>query len=307
MDVNLSPRSSTNRPDGGDAGLEINLSPELRGSLEEWTFLLGSDHDARWLGSQGLNAVEWTRRDLAAAIGGRKLILVTPDDEHSQRFARDLGAKITDRGLATFRVWVLDGLGSRVASLQEWCEQNDFPAALAQDRPWEAAEKPRGGAGGFVTAPRAQPPRFTNDPRPIGIELLPVPRLDERLIPAPLRAWVADIAERGAFPLEYAASAAIVALSGLIGRRIALKPMTEWSSPTFGARSWDRPAFRRPHRLRRHCGRWSGWPLIRGAASSRPPRRSKKGGWLSRPARKQPGWRFARPPGKGSRTTRSLG
>jgi hypothetical protein len=231
MDGNLLPGTPMNRTGIDDAGLEINLSRELRGSLAEWTFLLGSADDARWLGSQGLNAVEWTRRDLSAAIRGCKLILVTPDLEDSQRFARDLGAKITERGLATFRVWVLNGLGSRSASLQDWCEHNDFPAALAQDRPWEPAEKPRGGAGGGSSAtPRAQPPRFTSDPRPISIELLPVPRLEDRLIPAPLRAWVVDIGERGAFPLEFAATAAIVALSGLIGRRIALKPKRadEW-------------------------------------------------------------------------------
>jgi hypothetical protein len=53
---------------------------------------------------------------------------------------------------------------------------------------------------------------------------LPVPRLENRLIPAALRGWVADIADRGSFPLEYPATAAIVGLSGLIGRRIALRP-----------------------------------------------------------------------------------
>jgi hypothetical protein len=44
------------------------------------------------------------------------------------------------------------------------------------------------------------------------------------IIPASLRGWVADIADRGGFPLEYPAAASIVGLSGLIGRRIALRP-----------------------------------------------------------------------------------
>jgi Protein of unknown function (DUF3987) len=72
--------------------------------------------------------------------------------------------------------------------------------------------------------PRAQPPRFLTDPRPIRAELLSVPCLDERLIPVPLRGWNVDIAERGGFPLEFPAAAAIVGLSGLIGRRVALRP-----------------------------------------------------------------------------------
>jgi hypothetical protein len=47
-----------------------------------------------------------------------------------QPFARERGAKVVERGLATFRVWALAGLGLRSASLREWFEENDFP------RPW---------------------------------------------------------------------------------------------------------------------------------------------------------------------------
>jgi hypothetical protein len=110
-----------------------------------------------------------------------------------QPFARERGAKVVERGLASFRVWALAGLGLRSASLREWFEENDFAAALARDRPWEPAQKPRGGAAGTAGSPRAQPPRFTSDPRPINIELLPVPRLEDRPISAPLRGSVADI------------------------------------------------------------------------------------------------------------------
>ena len=67
-------------------------------------------------------------------------------------------------------------------------------------------------------------PTFTDDPRPIATELLPVDWLDPGMIPAPLRKWLVDIASRGCFPLEYPAAAAVVGLSGLIGRRIAIRP-----------------------------------------------------------------------------------
>jgi hypothetical protein len=43
----------------------------------------------------------------------------------------------------------------------------------------------------------------SGEPRPIEAELVPVPRMDERLIPDSLRAWVVDIAERSGFPLGY--------------------------------------------------------------------------------------------------------
>jgi hypothetical protein len=224
MNANLLSGMPTNTPGTNEAGTALNLSGELRRTLAEWTFLLGRADDASWLESQGLNAVEWTRGDLGPWVRGRKLILVAPDAGESERFARQLADAVRASRLATHCVWVLAGLGSRSGSLREWCEENDFSAALARDRPWEPAEKPGAGAASSAASPRAQPPRFTSDPRPINVELLPVPRLDDLLIPASLRGWVADIADRGGFPLEYPAAAAIVGLSGLIGRRIALRP-----------------------------------------------------------------------------------
>jgi hypothetical protein len=205
---------------GGDS----ELTGEILGLLSDWTFLVAREEDARWLENLGFRAVEWTRRDLPGAIRGRKVILIAPDSERSQRFARNIGNTLAERGVATFRVWVLAGFGSRSASLREWCTGNDFSASLMRDKPWQevcqAVDEPVTSVG----APRAQPPRFTGNPRPIEIELLPVARLDDELIPAPLRGWVVDIAERGGYPLEYPAAAAIVGLSGLIGRRIALRP-----------------------------------------------------------------------------------
>src|SRR5262249_27604044 len=67
-------------------------------------------------------------------------------------------------------------------------------------------------------------PAFDDPPRPLSIDLRPVPKLDPRMIPEPFREWLADIAERGCFPLEYPTAAAIVGVSGLIGRRLAIRP-----------------------------------------------------------------------------------
>jgi putative DNA primase/helicase len=67
-------------------------------------------------------------------------------------------------------------------------------------------------------------PAFDGPPRPLSIDLLPVPKLDPRMIPDRFRGWLADIAERGCFPLEYPTAAALVAVGGLIGRRLAIRP-----------------------------------------------------------------------------------
>jgi putative DNA primase/helicase len=62
------------------------------------------------------------------------------------------------------------------------------------------------------------------EPRPITIDLLPVPALDPRMIPPPFRGWCRDIATRVCCPLEYVAATLIVVISGLIGRRVAIRP-----------------------------------------------------------------------------------
>jgi putative DNA primase/helicase len=82
-----------------------------------------------------------------------------------------------------------------------------------------------GGSAGFGGTSSQVSPNFQGvDLKPIAVELRPVPRLDIRMIPTPFRFWVADIASRGCFPLEYVAATLLVSLSGLVGRKIAIKP-----------------------------------------------------------------------------------
>jgi putative DNA primase/helicase len=62
-------------------------------------------------------------------------------------------------------------------------------------------------------------------PRPIIAELKPVPAFDaDTLLPAALRAWVMDEAERMPCPPEFIGAAALVALGSIIGARCAIKP-----------------------------------------------------------------------------------
>lgn len=69
---------------------------------------------------------------------------------------------------------------------------------------------------------------FTNEwdgpPRPIDSELMPVEKLTRDHLPTVFRDWLVDIAERMSVPLEYPASAALVALSAVIGRHMAICP-----------------------------------------------------------------------------------
>ncbi len=62
------------------------------------------------------------------------------------------------------------------------------------------------------------------DPLPLPNELLPVELFEIELLPEPIRAWIADIAERLQCPIEFVAVAVMTSLSSVIGRKAAIKP-----------------------------------------------------------------------------------
>lgn len=62
------------------------------------------------------------------------------------------------------------------------------------------------------------------EPLPVPTMLLPVERFDTELLPAALRAWVADIADRMQCPPDFPAVGAMVALSSVIGRKASIAP-----------------------------------------------------------------------------------
>jgi putative DNA primase/helicase len=73
--------------------------------------------------------------------------------------------------------------------------------------------------------------RFTADPCPhwpepsqLGVELRPVQKFDGELLPPSMRPLVEDVSERMQTPLDYAATAAIVALAGCVNRRALIRP-----------------------------------------------------------------------------------
>ncbi len=61
-------------------------------------------------------------------------------------------------------------------------------------------------------------------PQPIPDDLPPVKAFDPALLPAAIRPWVQDLTERMQCPIEFPAASAMVALSGMIGRRASIRP-----------------------------------------------------------------------------------
>ena len=62
------------------------------------------------------------------------------------------------------------------------------------------------------------------EPLPLKNSLFPVPALPDILIPAPLRAWVCDCAERIGVAPDYIAVAALVGLASLVGNTVSIRP-----------------------------------------------------------------------------------
>ena len=68
---------------------------------------------------------------------------------------------------------------------------------------------------------------FTDEwgtPQPVEDELLPVMTFDENFLPAAIRPWVRDVAERMSLPLDFTGPCALVTIAGVIGRRAFVYP-----------------------------------------------------------------------------------
>jgi putative DNA primase/helicase len=63
-----------------------------------------------------------------------------------------------------------------------------------------------------------------DEPRAIADTMLPVESFDVEILPEAIRDWVCDTCERMQSPIEFAAVAAMVALSSVIGRKCSIQP-----------------------------------------------------------------------------------
>ncbi len=107
-------------------------------------------------------------------------------------------------GSEHFRAWL-----NELIAQGEFADGADFADAAVRRTAWRVFQPPD---------------PFDLPPRPITPKLAPVPTLDPSMIPEVFRPWLEDIADRGCFPFEYAAATLLVVISGLIGRKLAIRP-----------------------------------------------------------------------------------
>lgn len=108
--------------------------------------------------------------------------------------------------------------------------------ALLDDIDRETAGPPRGATNG-QPPPKMESPAASDDrvaqeqgaepwpePQPLPIGLPPVQAFDPDLLPDSLRPWIRDIADRLQCPPDFPAVAAVVCLSTVVGRQVAIRP-----------------------------------------------------------------------------------
>jgi putative DNA primase/helicase len=61
-------------------------------------------------------------------------------------------------------------------------------------------------------------------PKPLPTELLPVATLETEILPARLKPWVIDVAERMQVPPDFPAVGLMISLAGVVGRKVCIRP-----------------------------------------------------------------------------------
>jgi hypothetical protein len=139
-----------------------------------------------------------------------------------------------------------------------WAGDEDAPPdadATTDEDPDRTGPTPGGSAGDRVQAGWRPLQPLPDDALP------PVHTLPPTLLPAALRSWLVDAAERLSVPLELVASPALVMLGGLIGRRLSLCPKRhdDWVVvPNVWGAVITRPGFLKSpamHEAKRHLDR----------------------------------------------------
>jgi hypothetical protein len=196
------------------------IDPRLYGDLPQFVFVWPTAADAIIAAGQVEADCTWYDRvDRSSMVRGRKAIVVQPEAKNAERRAQKAAQVSLDAGAESAWIWKLPCFGLDLPTMKEWTANFSLVRELSVQR----------GAcyEGFVFfegEPPEEGPEFLGDPRPIAAELLPVEPIDPQIIPEALRPWCEDITNRVGCPPEYVVAPLIVLLSGVIGRRIAIRP-----------------------------------------------------------------------------------
>jgi hypothetical protein len=204
-------------------GQSHGLSDIVRDTTDYLHFVFPTAEDSNAAALEGnLKTLALTYPTLLDDVRDREIVIAHHDTEDGRKGAEATAQKIVERA-HSIRLWAVPDYGSKFTTMKEWCAANSLVNTLELEHAAEWS-----GFAGFAGTQNGESPTFEGvEVRPIAVDLIPVPPLEDEMIPEPLRAWVIDIATRAWAPIEYVATAVVVAISGLIGSRIGIKPKSE--------------------------------------------------------------------------------
>jgi putative DNA primase/helicase len=241
-------RNDAHTSNGVNEATAANLAAVwLPASIDELSLiqiLLNDPHAARAV----FKKVKPLRRDqfsdeILGCIGGAVAVVTSNNSDPSpSEVARELGSQQHDVNMprpeiASAALTVLRQIADKV------------PACVANESKGAAQKEALRLTRLIQTAREAELPALSDeptaenfnplaqleklDPQALTADLFPVLKLAPEMIPASLRSWLVDIAGRMSCPLEYPTVAALVSLSGVVGRQVAIRPKQHdnWTIP----------------------------------------------------------------------------
>ena len=223
---------SQRRPDG-KGGWLWNLEgvrrvpyrlPELLASKGN-VFIVEGEKDVETIRAQGLTATcnsggagKW-HDEYGEHLRDRVCILIADNDEPGRAHMRDLAQMLNPFTTQVIRV-ELPGLPEK-GDVSDWFAQGHTAAEL-----FALVDETKKSGAARDSGEGAHPATLDEWPEPerIGGELVSVPELALDIVPAPLRAWLSDVAERFQCPIDYLAPPMVIAAGMIIGRKVSIRP-----------------------------------------------------------------------------------
>ncbi len=204
------------------------LPDVLSSPKKDWVFVVEGEKDVDNLRACNLVATcnpggagKWhTVSDLSPLHDRRIAIIPDNDDagrQHAHEVAESLHGKV--KALKIVELPDLPPKGDVTDWLASFDREDDTGPSLGIRRLAEGVPGWEPVGSGLWQAESTWP-----EPRPIPDDLPPVKAFDSALLPETIRPWIVDIAERMQCPPDFPAVAAMLALSGLLGRKIAIRP-----------------------------------------------------------------------------------
>jgi putative DNA primase/helicase len=176
-------------------------------------------------GSQAVGKSDWR------PLVNKDLVAFADNDEAGRKYVDDVVVRLAKLGSSgRFKSVQLPGLPLKGDIMDFYAARSsagksdgDIRAeidALIDATPWSSVGSV---GGGNVTSGEREEEEWP-EPLPLPIALPPVAPFDPDLLPKAFRTWIVDISERMQCPIDYVAVAAMVGLSGIVGRRVGIRP-----------------------------------------------------------------------------------